>query len=137
MMDLQGIEARIPHRAPFLWIDRVETLEPGARCVAYKRVDPDAEFFAGHFPARPVLPGVFIIEAMAQTAGVMMGGGGEGLALLAAVNRFKFLKPVEPGAELRIEMKLSAALGKLAVVEGVAEVAGEAVARGELTVAQP
>jgi 3-hydroxyacyl-[acyl-carrier-protein] dehydratase len=132
------IEDRIPHRAPFLWIDRVELLKEGARCVAYKQIDPAAPFFAGHFPARPMLPGVFLIEAVAQTAGVMLGGaGGEGIALLASVNRFKFLKPVEPGAELRIETKLLTAQGKLAIVEGSVEVEGELVARGELTVARP
>ena len=63
----------IPHRAPFLWIDRVEELEPGVRCVAVKFVDPADPIFSGHFPAKPILPGVFLIEAVAQTAGVMLG----------------------------------------------------------------
>ncbi len=137
MMGRQEIEDRIPHRDPFLWIDSVESLAAGARCVAYKFIDPGLPFFAGHFPGRPVLPGIFIIEAVAQTAGVMLGntGGSDGQALLASVSRFKFLKPVEPGAQLRIETRLLIRQGSLAIVEGSVEVAGEVVARGELAVA--
>src|SRR5208337_4151417 len=98
MIERSEIETMIPHRPPFLWIDRVEELEPGFRCVAVKFVDPADPVFAGHFPARPILPGVFLIEAVAQTAGVMLGSVApqgatsvEGkVALLAAVNRFKF-----------------------------------------------
>src|SRR6202020_1489324 len=105
VIERSEIETLIPHRPPFLWIDRVEELEPGARCVAVKFVDPANPAFAGHFPTKPILPGVFLIEAVAQTAGVMLGSAtqgvsaksSEGVALLAAVNRFKFLKPVTPG----------------------------------------
>ena len=107
IIERSEIETMIPHRAPFLWIDRVEELEPGVRCVAVKFVDPADPIFAGHFPAKPILPGVLLIEAVAQTAGVMLGsagpqGAGAGVALLAAVNRFKFLKTVTPGQDLRI-----------------------------------
>ena len=113
VIERSEIETLIPHRPPFLWIDRVEELEPGVRCVAVKFVDPANPIFAGHFPAKPILPGVFLIEAVAQTAGVMLGSAalqvaarsGGGVALLAAVNRFKFLKPVTPGQELRVETK--------------------------------
>jgi 3-hydroxyacyl-[acyl-carrier-protein] dehydratase len=128
----------IPHRAPFLWIDRVEELEPGERCVAVKLVDPADPIFAGHFPARAILPGVLLIEAVAQTAGVMLGSAapqaGSGIALLAAVNRFKFLKPVTPGQELRIETKKLTEAGKLACIGGTVWVDGEMVASGELSV---
>ncbi len=72
-MERNEIETLIPHRPPFLWIDRVEELEPGVRCVAVKFVDPAIPIFAGHFPAKPILPGVLLIEAVAQTAGVMLG----------------------------------------------------------------
>jgi 3-hydroxymyristoyl/3-hydroxydecanoyl-(acyl carrier protein) dehydratase len=128
----------IPHRPPFLWIDRVEELEPGERCVAVKFVDPADPIFAGHFPAKPILPGVLIIEAVAQTAGVMLGSaapqGDAGIALLAAVSRFKFLKPVIPGQQLRIEtMKLTGA-GKMALISGTVYVGEEMVASGELSV---
>ena len=136
----------IPHRPPFLWIDRVEELEPGVRCVAVKFVDPADPIFAGHFPAKPILPGVLLIEAVAQTAGVMLGSVapqattsagenvGEKLALLAAVNRFKFFKPVTPGQELRIETKKLTDAGKMALITGTVYVDGEIVASGELSV---
>ncbi len=133
------IETMIPHRPPFLWIDRVEELEPGVRCVTAKFVDPADPIFAGHFPANPILPGVLLIEAVAQTAGVMMGsavpqtGAGEP-PLLAAVNRFKFLKPVKPGQELRIETKKLTEVGRIAYIGGTVWVGGEMVASGELSV---
>ena len=138
MIERSEIETMIPHRPPFLWIDRVEELEPGERCVAVKFVDPADPIFAGHFPAKPILPGVLIIEAVAQTAGVMLGSaapqGDAGIALLAAVSRFKFLKPVIPGQQLRIEtMKLTGA-GKMALISGTVYVGEEMVASGELSV---
>ena len=139
MIERSEIETMIPHRAPFLWIDRVEELEPGVRCVAVKFVDPADPIFAGHFPAKPILPGVLLIEAVAQTAGVMLGSSGQqgtggGVALLAAVNRFKFLKPVTPGQELRIETKKMTEAGRMAYIGGTVWVNGEMVASGELSV---
>jgi len=136
------IETLIPHRPPFLWIDRVEELEPGVRCVAVKFVDPATPLFAGHFPAKPILPGVLLIEAVAQTAGVMLGSAAPqdrgkspgGVALLAAVNRFKFLKPVTPGQELRIETKKLTEAGQMAYIGGTVWVGEEMVATGELSV---
>ena len=141
------IEALIPHRPPFLWIDRVEELEPGVRCVAVKCVDPANPIFAGHFPAKPILPGIFLIEAMAQTAGVMLGSAAEqaadkstanirseGVALLAAVNRFKFFKPVTPGQKLRIETKKLTEAMQMALIGGTVWADGEMVAKGELSV---
>jgi 3-hydroxyacyl-[acyl-carrier-protein] dehydratase len=138
VIERSEIETMIPHRPPFLWIDRVEELEPGVRCVAVKFVDPADPIFAGHFPAQPIFPGVLLIEAVAQTAGVMLGstapqGSGE-LALLAAVNRFKFFKPVTPGRELRIETKKLTDAGKMAYITGTVYVDGEIVASGELSV---
>ncbi len=142
MMERSEIEAMIPHRAPFLWIDRVEELEPGVRCVAVKLVDPADPIFAGHFPTKPILPGVLLIEAVAQTAGVMLGSaapqagamaGGE-VALLGAVNRFKFLKAVTPGQELRIETRMLTEVGRMACIGGTVWVDGEMVASGELSV---
>lgn len=136
------IETLIPHRAPFLWIDRVEELEPGIRCVALKFIDPENPIFAGHFPAKPILPGVLLIEAVAQTAGVMLGSAAPqaaerntgGVAMLAAVNRFKFLKPVTPGEEVRIETKKLTEAGQMAYVGGTVWVGGDIVANGELSV---
>ena len=152
VMERSEIETMIPHRAPFLWIDRVEELEPGVRCVAVKFVDPANPIFAGHFPAKPILPGVLLIEAVAQTAGVMLASAvpqaadepdgevagkavaGDGVALLGAVNRFKFLKPVTPGQELRIETKKMTEVGRMAYIGGTVWVDGEMVASGELSV---
>jgi 3-hydroxyacyl-[acyl-carrier-protein] dehydratase len=147
VMERSEIETMIPHRAPFLWIDRVEELEPGVRCVAVKFVDPANPIFAGHFPAKPILPGVLLIEAVAQTAGVMLASAapqsadksdaevaGGGVALLGAVNRFKFLKPVTPGQELRIETKKITEAGRMAYIGGTVSVGGEIVASGELSV---
>jgi 3-hydroxyacyl-[acyl-carrier-protein] dehydratase len=147
VIERSEIETLIPHRPPFLWIDRVEELEPGVRCVAVKFVDPADPMFAGHFPAKPILPGVLLIEAMAQTAGVMLGSAApqntgespvdksrERVALLAAVNRFKFLKPVTPGQELRVETKKLTEVGQLVCIGGTVSVGGEMVASGELSV---
>lgn len=143
-MERSEIETLIPHRPPFLWIDRVEELEPGIRCVAVKFVDPANPIFGGHFPAKPILPGVLLIEAVAQTAGVMLGSAtpqaseeisdeSDGVVLLAAVNRFKFLKPVTPGRELRIETKKLTEAGRMALIAGTVWVSGEMVANGELS----
>jgi 3-hydroxyacyl-[acyl-carrier-protein] dehydratase len=131
------IEEILPHRAPFLWIDRVESLEPGIRCVASKRIDPKAQFFAGHFPGDPILPGVFLIEAAAQTAGVMMGAASSAKGetkRLAAVNQFKFQRPVHPGVTIEIETRLLVEREGMALVSAVVKVAGEVVAGGQLTV---
>jgi 3-hydroxyacyl-[acyl-carrier-protein] dehydratase len=141
VIERSEIETMIPHRAPFLWIDRVEELEPGVRCVAVKFVDPANPIFAGHFPAKPMLPGVLLIEAVAQTAGVMLASAApqaadkpDGVALLGAVNRFKFLKPVTPGQEMRIETKKITEVGRMAYIGGTVWVDGEMVASGELSV---
>jgi len=132
------IEKIIPHRSPFLFIDRVEELEPGLRCVAWMSIKADDPIFTGHFPARPVLPGVLIIEAVGQTAAVMMAPaastGAIGDALLAAVNRFKFVKVVLPGQTVRIETKKLTAVGTMAYIGGTASVDGVIVASGELSV---
>jgi len=106
--------------------------------VAWKRIEPGSPAFAGHFPANPVLPGIFLIEAVAQTACVMLASAAQpdpdAVPLLAAVNRFKFLKPVKPGQELRIVTRKLTDAGKMAYIEGTVSVAGEVVARGELSV---
>lgn len=146
MLNKEQVLNMIPHRPPFLWIDRVAELEVGVRCVALKYLDPDEPLFAGHFPGNAILPGVIIIEAAAQTAAVMMGsptipagpagtgGAEEPSHLLAAVNRFKFFKPVRPGSELRIETKKVTGLGAMAYVEASAWVGEHEVAKGEIAV---
>jgi 3-hydroxyacyl-[acyl-carrier-protein] dehydratase len=131
------IEAILPHRPPFLWIDRVQSVEPGVRCVASKHIDPQAPFFSGHFPGDPILPGVFLVEAAAQTAGVMMGASGTAPGSqkrLAAIKEFKFHKPVYPDAVVEIETRLLVEREGMALVSAVVTVAGEVVASGQLTV---
>jgi 3-hydroxyacyl-[acyl-carrier-protein] dehydratase len=138
MMEREQIEAMLPHRPPFLWIDRVEELEPGLRCVATKRIDPADPLFAGHFPGNPIVPGVLLIEAVAQTAGVMLASAAPQnalrTALLASVQHFKFLRPVTPGQQIRIETRKLTALGRMACISGEVFVDGEKVAQGELSV---
>jgi 3-hydroxyacyl-[acyl-carrier-protein] dehydratase len=146
MLEKDQVLGIIPHRPPFLWIDRVEKLEPGVSCVATKFVDPNEPIFAGHFPGNAILPGALIIESAAQTAAVMMGSlpnpakspatenHGSETHLLASVNRFKFLLPVRPGVELRIETRKIAELGTMASVEAKVWVGNQEVAKGELIV---
>ncbi len=132
-----SIEALLPHRPPFLWIDRVLAVEPGLRCQASKHVDPAAPFFTGHFPGDPILPGVFLVEAAAQAAGVMMAASDPRPGTtkrLAAINQFKFRKPVRPGATIEIDTRLLLEHEGMATVSAVITVAGEVVATGQLTV---
>ena len=137
-MGRNEIEKMIPHRAPFLFINRVEELEPGVRCIAWMCIDPEDAIFAGHFPARPILPGVLMIEAVGQTAALMMAAatpqGAIGNALLAAVNRFKFLKPVNKGQDVRIETTKLTEAGSMAYIGGTVFADGVIVASGELSV---
>ena len=109
-MDLQGVMAAIPHRYPMLLVDRVESLEPGESIVAIKAVTINEGFFQGHFPGRPIMPGVLIIEALAQAAGVLavesLGLANSGkLVYFMAIEGAKFRAPVEPGVLLRLEVE--------------------------------
>ena len=137
-MDRNQIERMIPHRAPFLLLDRVEELVPGTHCIAVMSIDPEDPIFSGHFPGRPILPGVLMIEAVGQTAAVMMAAanpeGTIGNALLAAVNRFKFLKSVTPGQEVRIQTTKLTDAGSMTYIGGTVFVDGVIVATGELSV---
>ncbi len=104
-VEIQGL---LPHRYPFLLVDRVKELEPGRRIVAIKNVTINEPFFQGHFPGRPVMPGVLIIEAMAQTGGVLVFKSGESsvkpIVYLTGIDEAKFRRPVVPGDQLRFEI---------------------------------
>lgn len=133
----QEIEAALPHRDPFLWIDRIVLLEPGTRCVAAKHVDPSAPFFAGHFPGDPILPGVFLVEASAQTAGVMLAAGATTQRpdkRLGGIHQFKFFRPVRPGATFEVETRTLVERDGMALISASVTVDGEVVASGQLTV---
>lgn len=134
-MDIQQIWDILPHRYPMLLVDRIEELEE-ERVVGIKNVTINEPFFTGHFPDFPVMPGVLIIEAMAQVAGILVLNSiperKTKLVLLAAVNEAKFRKPVVPGDQLRIEMKVLKRKATIAKMNGVATVNGVVVAEAEM-----
>jgi 3-hydroxyacyl-[acyl-carrier-protein] dehydratase len=132
------IEAILPHREPFLMIDEVLELEPGERVRARKTVRPDEWYLAGHFPGRPVMPGVLIVEAMAQTGAVAVLSQEENrgrIALFAGIDDVRFKRIVEPGDELELECTLEVVRGPIGRGKATARVAGELAARGILTFA--
>jgi 3-hydroxyacyl-[acyl-carrier-protein] dehydratase len=135
VLDINEIKGILPHRYPFLLVDRIIELEAD-RVVGIKNVTVNEPFFVGHFPDFPVMPGVLIIEAMAQTAGVLvlksMPDRDSKLVLLVAVENARFRKPVVPGDTLRLEMKLLKRKASVAKMAGVATVNGMVVAEAEV-----
>jgi 3-hydroxyacyl-[acyl-carrier-protein] dehydratase len=137
-LDRAGIEAILPHREPFLLIDEVLELEPGERVVALKRVRDDEWYLRGHFPGRPVMPGVLIVEAMAQTGAVAVLSEEENrgrIALFAGIDDTRFKRIVEPGDELQLECTLQQVRGPIGKGRARATVGGQLAARGTLTFA--
>ena len=138
LLDRRAIEAILPHREPFLLIDEVVELEPGSRVVARKRVRPDEWYLSGHFPGRPIMPGVLIVEAMAQTGAVAVLSEEENrgrLALFAGIDGVRFKRIVEPGDELELTCDLEKVRGPIGKGRAEARVGGELAARGVLTFA--
>jgi len=135
VMDIQAIRDILPHRYPMLLVDRIEELEQD-RIVGVKNVTVNEPFFIGHFPDFPVMPGVLIVEAMAQVAGVLVlsqiPDRASKLVLLASVEEAKFRKPVRPGDQLRIEMKVSKRKATVAKMYGTACVNGDVVAEASM-----
>ena len=132
-IDVHRIMEMIPHRYPFLMIDRVVDIVPGVKATGVKNVTINEPFFAGHFPERPVMPGVLIIEAMAQTAAVFvvhtLGPESEGkLVYFMSVDGARFRKPVEPGDQLHVEVTKQRSRGNVWKFTGKANVAGNLVA---------
>src|SRR5581483_8942932 len=127
VMDIQRIQEILPHRYPFLLVDRIEEIEP-ERIVGIKNVTINEPFFPGHFPDFPVMPGVLIVEAMAQTAGVLvlanMPDRDNKLVFLVAIENARFRKPVVPGDTLRIEMTVVKRRSNVAKMAGRALVDG-------------
>ena len=137
-LDRAGIEAILPHREPFLLIDEVLELEPGERVVALKRIREDEWYLRGHFPGRPVMPGVLIVEAMAQTGAVAVLCEEENrgrIALFAGIDETRFKRIVEPGEELLLECTLEQVRGPIGKGRARATVDGQLAARGTLTFA--
>jgi 3-hydroxyacyl-[acyl-carrier-protein] dehydratase len=137
-LDRAAIEAILPHREPFLLIDEVLELEPGERVVALKHVREDEWYLRGHFPGRPVMPGVLIVEAMAQTGAVAVLSEEENrgrLALFAGIDDTRFKRIVEPGDVLQLECTLEQVRGPIGKGKARATVDGQLAARGTLTFA--
>jgi len=134
----EQIEEILPHRDPFLFLDEVMVLEPGARVVAHKQVREDEWFLTGHFPGRPIMPGVIIVEAMAQAGAVAVladeANRGK-LALFAGINDVRFKRMVLPGDGLELTCELERMRGPVGRGKATATVDGELAARGTLTFA--
>ncbi len=142
-LDLAGIMDLLPHRYPFLLIDSVLTFDKGARVVALKNITANEPFFPGHFPGRPIMPGVLIVEAMAQAGVVLYTLSMDETEEERKQTKFlgsvdvRFLKPAGPGDQLLIDLKVIRLLKGAIAVKGVCTVAGAAVVRGEFLLMQP
>ncbi|MDR3477796.1 MAG: 3-hydroxyacyl-ACP dehydratase FabZ [Gammaproteobacteria bacterium] len=138
VMDIHEILKYLPHRHPFLLIDRVIEMEEGKSLVAIKNVTINEPFFVGHFPGRPVMPGVLILEALAQAAGVLAYKStntlpSEGvLYYFAGIDNARFRRVVEPGDQLRLEVKVIKTKRDMWKLEGAAHVDGELACSAEL-----
>lgn len=136
MMDIKDIMSILPHRHPFLLIDRVIEMEEGKKCVALKNVTMNEPFFQGHFPQEPVMPGVLIIEALAQTGAVAMLSMDEfkgKIAFFGGIDKAKFRGKVVPGDTLRLEVEMIKIKRNAGIGKGIAYVGDKKVAEGELT----
>ena len=138
MLNIQQIMEIIPQRPPFLLMDRVEEYTPGESAVAYKNVTINEAFFQGHFPGNPIMPGVLMIEALAQTGAIAIlsqeNTKGKN-ALFGGVDKLKFKRQVVPGDVLKLEVKIIRQKGPVGVGEAIATVDGKVAVKGELTFA--
>jgi 3-hydroxyacyl-[acyl-carrier-protein] dehydratase len=132
MLDIQSIQSILPHRYPFLLVDRIEELVADTRAVGVKNVSANEPFFAGHFPGEPVMPGVLIVEALAQTAAVLMGGEGDRIPLFMGIDKARFRRRVVPGDCLRLEVEVTQRRGPVVRVKGKATVEGETACDAEI-----
>jgi len=131
-MDVNEVMATIPHRYPFLLVDKVKEYVPGEYAVGIKSVSMNEEFFQGHFPARPIMPGVLIVEALAQTGGIALMTAEEDsqdkLFFFGGIDKCRFRKPVVPGDQLELKVTILSVRKRF----GVAKLHGEAYVDGEL-----
>ena len=140
-MDINAVMAQLPHRYPFLLVDRVTECVPGKRIRAIKNVTANEPFFAGHFPCRPVMPGVMILEALAQAAGILafktagIVPDEDARFYFVGIDRARFRRPVEPGDQLVLKATLERAIRGIWKFSTIAEVDGEEVASATMMVA--
>jgi UDP-3-O-[3-hydroxymyristoyl] N-acetylglucosamine deacetylase/3-hydroxyacyl-[acyl-carrier-protein] dehydratase len=136
VLGIEEIMRVLPHRYPFLLVDRILEVEQGKRVVGLKNVTINEPFFQGHFPGHPIMPGVLIIEAMAQVGGVLLLGAipqpENKVVYFTTLNNVKWRRPVKPGDQLRFELELLQVRGSVAKMAGVAKVDGEVVAEAEM-----
>ena len=138
MLNKEDIKKIIPQREPFLMVDEVEECISGESAIAYKNVNKDEWYFKGHFPDNPIMPGVLICEALAQTGAVAILSMEENKgknALFGGIDKMKFKKMVTPGDRLKLEVKIIKRKGPIGVGEAIASVDEKIVAKGELTFA--
>jgi UDP-3-O-[3-hydroxymyristoyl] N-acetylglucosamine deacetylase / 3-hydroxyacyl-[acyl-carrier-protein] dehydratase len=136
VLGIEEIMKVLPHRYPFLLVDRVLEIDPGKRIVGIKNVTINEPFFQGHFPGHPIMPGVLIIEAMAQVGGMLLMGAvsdpEKKVVYFTSLNNVKWRRPVKPGDQLRFELDLLQVRGMMCKMQGVAKVDGEVVAEAEM-----
>lgn len=137
MIDIKEIMAMLPHAYPFLLVDRIVEIEPGKRAVGIKNVTYNEPFFPGHFPGRPIMPGVLIVEAMAQTAGILAFNSlpeqeRKKSVFFLGMDNVRFRKPVIPGDQLRMELEITRHRQSIWGFKGKALVDGNVVAEGDL-----
>ena len=135
MYGIEEIMKVLPHRYPFLLVDRILEIEEKRRIVGLKNVTINEPFFQGHFPGHPIMPGVLIIEAMAQVGGMLLMGSGDHqdkVVYFMSLDKVKFRRPVRPGDQIRFELEIVQMRGPVCKMTGVARVDGEVVAEAEM-----